>query len=86
MNVIERAARILPVAVAELKEANDAAVSYRCIRDTGREYEYAYGCVANPQLAEKRAREHAARIDYMRGPTVRQISDCEWSVHYWSCD
>lgn len=87
-DVIERAAEVLPQAVADLKADNDAAavVTERCVRDTGREFEYAYRCDADPAKAKAHAEAVRKRIDYIRSPSVRQISDCEWSVHYWSCD
>lgn len=85
-SMLERAARILPVAVAEMKAANDAAVIERCIRDNGREFEYGYRCDADPAKAQAKAEAVRKRIDYVRSPTVRQISETEWSVRYYGCD
>lgn len=86
--VIERAARILPGAIADLKADNEAAavVTERIIRDNGREFEYGYRCDADPSRAEAAATAHAKRIDYMRSPSVRQVGRTEWSVKYWGLD
>lgn len=85
-SMLERAARILPAATAELKADNDAVVSERCIRDNGREFEYGYRCDADPAKARAEAEAVRKRIDYIRSPSVRQISPTEFSVHYYGCD
>jgi hypothetical protein len=87
-DLLTRATDVLPVLVDELKSANDAeaVIVERCIRDNGREFEYAYRCDADPAKAKAHAEAVRKRIDYIRSPSVRQVSDCEWSVHYWSAD
>lgn len=64
----------------------DQTVTVRCIRDTGREFEYGYRCDAHPALAKAEAESVAKGIDYIRSPSVQQVSGTEWSVKWWGVD
>lgn len=70
----------------DILERAAATVIERCIRNNGREFEWGYRCDADPARAEQAATAHARHIDYIRSPSVRQVSATEWSVKWWSVD
>lgn len=90
LSTLKTAAAVLTGVSADLREATAAItvprVTRRSIRNTGREFEEGFRCDANPALAEKAAQECCDRMDFMRSPSVRRVSECEFSVHYWGLD
>lgn len=64
----------------------DAEVIQRCIRDNGREFEYGYRCDADPAKAQAEAEAVRKRIDYIRSPSLHQISATEWVVRFYGVD